>query len=118
MMSLWIYWVMHRGFARSFAQRHAKEMIVIHGVGSLKRHGYNRNMLKVGIVMTNREWLIWQLIDMSDEEFAEGICGNGELWSCDDCRRHGVNDHGCTGCEEKFHAWLKQEHKGDGNESI
>lgn len=53
---------------------------------------------------------------MSDEEFAEGICGNGELWSCDDCKEQGVNDYGCDGCEEKFHAWLKMEHKENGNE--
>jgi hypothetical protein len=38
------------------------------------------------------------------------------LWSCDDCRRHGVNDCGCDGCEERFHAWLKQEHKENSNE--
>lgn len=66
--------------------------------------------------MTNRQWFIWRLIDMSDEEFAEGICGNGEVWSCDDCRRYGVNDCGCDGCEEKFHAWLKQEHKENSND--
>jgi len=23
--------------------------------------------------MTNRQWLIWRLIDMSDEEFADGM---------------------------------------------
>lgn len=65
--------------------------------------------------MTNRQRLIWKLIDMSDEEFAEGICGNSELWSCDDCKKQGVNDYACDGCEEKFHDWLKQEHKEDGS---
>lgn len=60
--------------------------------------------------MTNRQWLIWRLIDMSDEEFAEGICGNSELWSCDDCIDNKITY--CTnGCCKKFHEWLKQEHK-------
>jgi hypothetical protein len=66
--------------------------------------------------MTNRQWLIWQLIDMSDEEFAEGICENGELWSCRDCKRHGVNKNESSDCEDKLREWLKQEHKGVRND--
>jgi hypothetical protein len=61
--------------------------------------------------MTNRQWLIWQLIDMSDEEFADRVCGNREVWSCDDCVKNKVNNVSCQGCEEKFHKWLQQEHK-------
>jgi hypothetical protein len=63
--------------------------------------------------MTNRQWLIWQLIDMSDEEFADRVCGNREVWSCDDCVKNKVNDVSCQGCEEKFHKWLKQERKSN-----
>ena len=66
--------------------------------------------------MTNRQWLIWQLIDMSDEEFANRLCGNRIVWSCDDCVKNKVNDV-CSGdCEEKLHEWLKQEHKENSNE--
>ena len=61
--------------------------------------------------MTNKQWLIWRLIDMSDREFADRVCGNREVWSCDDCVKNKVNDVSCQGCEEKFYEWLKQEHK-------
>lgn len=61
--------------------------------------------------MTNRQWLIWQLIDMSDEEFNDRICGNRDFWLCTDCVKYGVNDHDCDGCENVLYEWLKQEHK-------
>ena len=62
--------------------------------------------------MTNRQWLIWRLIDMSDEEFADRICGEKRMvWSCDDCVKNKVYD-ACDGdCEKRFHEWLQQEHK-------
>jgi hypothetical protein len=70
--------------------------------------------------MTNRQWLIWQLIDMSDEEFADAIgsvCGSGTmLWSCRDCKRHGVNKNESSDCEDKLREWLKQEHKENSND--
>lgn len=66
--------------------------------------------------MTNRQWLIWKLIDMSDEEFANRLCGNRIVWSCDDCVNNKVNG-ACGGdCEKRFHEWLQQEHKENINE--
>jgi hypothetical protein len=61
--------------------------------------------------MTNRQWLIWQLIDMSDEEFADRVCGNSGVWSCDECIENKRNGVCGRNCQENFHEWLKQEHK-------
>jgi hypothetical protein len=62
--------------------------------------------------MTNRQWLIWKLIDMPDKEFADRVCSNNRaVWSCEDCIENKVNDVCCQDCEEKFHKWLQQEHK-------
>jgi hypothetical protein len=73
-----------------------------------------------GLIMTNRQWLIWQLIDMPDEEFGDaigGVCGTGTtLWSCRDCTRHGVNKNESSDCEDKLREWLKQEHKENSND--
>ena len=65
--------------------------------------------------MTNRERLIWKLIDMSDEEFADRVCGNREVWSCDDCVENKIkNDYAWhQSCRERFYEWLKQEHKSN-----
>ena len=56
--------------------------------------------------MTNRQWLIWQLIDMSDEEFRRTLnykyCINQDKGSCPiECR---------ADCLESKLAWLRQEH--------
>lgn len=51
--------------------------------------------------MTNRQWLIWQLIDMSDEQFAELINVP--------CVYKPVDSSGRYTCES-FLEWLKQEH--------
>jgi hypothetical protein len=56
--------------------------------------------------MTNRQWLIWQLIDMSDEEFADRLNGLG--WFCTICS--GECGHGAKDCRQKFVDWLQQEH--------
>ena len=61
--------------------------------------------------MTNRQWLIWQMIDMTEEEFADRICGNGSVWSCDDCIDNKVNGVCGRDCQTIFHEWLKQEHE-------
>ena len=61
--------------------------------------------------MTNRQWLIWRLIDMPDEEFADRVCGNNDVWSCDDCIENEVNRVCGRDCEKNFHEWLMQEHK-------
>jgi len=60
--------------------------------------------------MTNKQWLIWRLIDMSDEEFADRVCGQRDVWSCGDCLHNEINDYpGCQDCRERLHEWLKQE---------
>jgi len=65
--------------------------------------------------MTNRQWLIWKLIDMSDEEFADRVCGQRNVWSCDDCVDNEITYATPHDCYKRFHEWLKQEHKGDDN---
>ena len=60
--------------------------------------------------MTNRQWLIWQLIDMPDDEFADKVCGYKEVWSCEDCEENKIKPM-VDGCRKKLHEWLKQEHK-------
>ena len=61
--------------------------------------------------MTNRQWLIWQLIDMSDDEFADRVCGQGNVWWCDDCVNNKITYPSSHDCYKKFHEWLKQKHK-------
>lgn len=61
--------------------------------------------------MTNRQWIIQKLIDMSDEEFADRLCGKRNVWSCDECVENKVNGACTRYCEEHFREWLKQEHK-------
>lgn len=56
---------------------------------------------------------------MSDEEFADRVCGNGEVWSCDDCVNNKINDYAFTqDCYERFHKWLQQEHEFNSSNSI
>ena len=63
---------------------------------------------------TNRGWLTQKLINMSDDEFADIVCGS-ELWSCDDCRKNKINNYGyCQGCKEEFCKWLQQGYDEDG----
>jgi hypothetical protein len=64
-----------------------------------------------GLAMTNRQWLIWELIDMSDEEFANRICGKRNVWWCDDCIDNKIS-YPYQDCNKKLYEWLKQEHKG------
>ena len=58
--------------------------------------------------MTNRQWVMWKLIDMSDDEFSKWVnvdCAylkDGE-YCADDCQRN---------CAEGHLKWLKQEHEG------
>jgi hypothetical protein len=63
-----------------------------------------------GLTMTNRQWLIWKMIDMSDDEFADRVCGHKEVWSCNDCAENKIKPMN-NGCRKKFQEWLKQEHK-------
>jgi hypothetical protein len=53
---------------------------------------------------------------MNDEEFADRVCGNGSVWSCDDCIENKVNGVCGKDCQENFHEWLKQEHKENRND--
>lgn len=66
--------------------------------------------------MTNRQWFIWKLIDMSDEEFADRICGEKNIWSCDDCVDNKIS-YPCQDCNKRFYEWLKQEHKFNSSNS-
>lgn len=62
--------------------------------------------------MTNRQWLIWKLIDMSDERLAVKMNGRG--WFCDICPKSDrcyVAD-----CDTEFIMWLQREHKENSNE--
>ena len=62
--------------------------------------------------MTNRQWLMWQLIDMSDEELAVKMNGRG--WFCDICPKR--DRCYMANCEKEFIKWLKQEHVERGDE--
>lgn len=58
--------------------------------------------------MTNREWLLNKMQNMSDERLADILTNNGE-YICDEIRKPAkecIND--CTRCVEN---WLKSEHK-------
>ncbi len=57
--------------------------------------------------MTNRQWLMWQLIDMSDEELIKNFG-----FMCDVCRKYITPNNQCPkDCDSLLLAWLKQEHK-------
>jgi hypothetical protein len=61
--------------------------------------------------MTNRQWLIWQLIDMSDEQFAFAVNGV----KCTEMLEGGLCHTGCGfKCDEGHKAWLNQEHVESG----
>ena len=58
--------------------------------------------------MTNRQWLMWQLIEMSDEELLSKF---PELM-CDVCAKHIPSNIMCKGnCRSAVLAWLKEEHE-------
>lgn len=58
--------------------------------------------------MTNRQWLMWKLIDMSDEEFRSTIyykyCIHKDAKG--NCPKDCI-----AGCVDSMLAWLRQEHK-------
>lgn len=58
--------------------------------------------------MTNRQWLMWQLLDMSDEKLLRKFPG----LFCDVCDEYIMPHQICKGdCRPKLLAWLNQEHK-------
>ena len=58
--------------------------------------------------MTNRQWLMWQLIDMSDEELLRKFPG----LLCDVCAEYITSHQICNGdCDPIRLAWLKKEHE-------
>lgn len=65
--------------------------------------------------MTNRQWLIWRLIDMTDEELVKEIPG----FMCDVCASYVLpSDKPCPiDCEVILLAWLQQEHKECGEDA-
>lgn len=62
--------------------------------------------------MTNRQWLMWQLIDMSDEEFARVVSFDCiYMIRCNDSK---ICPDSCgENCREGRVKWLKQEHKSN-----
>ena len=56
--------------------------------------------------MTNREWLLNKMQNMSDEEFSNFLDGSGEI--CSFMKQNDCFDGNCPECREQ---WLKQEHK-------
>lgn len=62
-------------------------------------------MFKGAWIMTNRQRLTKQLIEMSDEEFARKLNGRG--WFCDICPIYDCNDF--NDCEKEFIKWLQKE---------
>jgi hypothetical protein len=70
--------------------------------------------------MTNRQWLIWRLIDMSDEELAENTW-QLDFFDCIKCK-NGDMSFGCheepEECRKRYKKWLQQEHveSGDSND--
>jgi hypothetical protein len=67
--------------------------------------------------MTNRQWLIWQLIEMDDVKFTDREFYHTEEFNCETCP---VKSLMCEPKKEKcwkhFIEWLKQEHKENGND--
>ena len=58
--------------------------------------------------MTNRQWLIWQMIDMSDNELKKKYPG----FLCDVCAEYITPKTTCSGeCNSLMLSWLNQEHK-------
>lgn len=59
--------------------------------------------------MTNKQWLVWRLVDMPDEEIVKEFPG----LMCDICAAHIVptNKPCPLDCEAILLAWLQQEHK-------
>jgi hypothetical protein len=63
--------------------------------------------------MTNRQWLIWQLIDMSDDDFVNFLSYSG--WFCSKyCKSNQCDDM----CYDRVVDWINKEHSenGDSNE--
>ena len=70
--------------------------------------GYSRSIRSV-IQMTNRQWLMWRLIDMTNEELIKEFPG----FMCDVCASHIlIVDKPCPiDCGAMLLSWLQQEHK-------
>ena len=65
--------------------------------------------------MTNRQWLIWQMIDMADDVLLRTFAG----WSCDVCQMFVRRADGpCPPdhCDDAIIEWLKQEHEDNEND--
>lgn len=57
--------------------------------------------------MNNRQWMMWKLIDMSDEDFLK--------WVNCDCVYYKDKEHCTDGCQQNCAEgqlkWLRQEHE-------
>lgn len=60
--------------------------------------------------MTNKQWLLWIMIDMDTEEFVKTFSG----FMCDICAANilPTNKPCIIDCDTILSAWLKQEHEG------
>lgn len=57
--------------------------------------------------MTNRQWIIWKMIDMSDEDIVK-------CFGCEMCREYVTSGKPCpSDCNSTLLAWLKKEHGED-----
>ena len=63
-------------------------------------------------LMTNRQWAIWQMIDMSEERFAYQYCRFVGCGECPVATRDMPNIRDCMHC---LRAWLQQEHEEGGD---
>ena len=54
--------------------------------------------------MTNKQYLIWNIIDMPDEEFAIFYCRGME---CEDCPVEKLGIERYSECRDKLKEWLK-----------
>lgn len=57
--------------------------------------------------MTNRQWLMWQIIDMSDEELIKNF---GSM--CEVCKKYITSNKPCpANCDSLLLDWLKKEYE-------
>ena len=55
--------------------------------------------------MTNRQWMLWQMVDMSDEELIK-------YFGCEVCAKYVIQNGPCPAdCDPVLLAWFKQELK-------
>ena len=84
------------------------EEININLYGGICCYEHHHYLKRSEIVMTNREWLLNKMQNMSDEELAKYLMVVDEIEEENDCQGTMCCDPDCTSCVIK---WLKSEHK-------